>query len=236
MDIKALRFEGRFSIAPNCLGYCGREEAGEKLRDCVINGNCSGVEEELKKFIVLYPYLKTIARITKLPVFSFPVIESYWLGNDLLKKVKKEHYGLLLENFKKQGVPDWLIKELMDRRPKKFIPNHLFQVLHVGVGRASDGVVPFNLESINNCMIRWGEVIKINNKKAEIKLNSLIKNVNKYSLKKENIVLPVDVKFVQNLKIKDSVAIHWNMIIKKLTIEEKEKLLFWTDEVINSLS
>ena len=234
MDIKALRFEGRFSIAPNCLGYCGREEAGGKLKECVINGNCLGIEEELKKFIVLYPYLKTISEITKLPTFSYPVIESYWLGNDLLKKVKDKHYGLLLENFKKQGVPEWLIKELADRKPKKFIPNHLFQVLHVGVGKASDGVVPFNLKSINSCMIRWGEVKEIKNKKATIALNSL-KNKSAESLvfKKETLLYSND--FVPNLKVKDIVAVHWNMIIKKLTGEEKEKLSFWTDEVIKNL-
>lgn len=235
MDLKALRFEGRFSIAPNCLGYCGREEAGEKLKDCVVNGNCHGVEKELKKFIVLYPYLKTISEITKLPIFSYPVIESYWLGNDLLKKVKQEHYELLLKNFKKQGVPEWLIKELKERKPKKFIPSHLFQVLHVGVGRASDGVVPFNLESINNCMIRWGEVIEIKNGKAKISINSLKSKSSKdLVLKKETFTY--ESNFVPNLKVKDIVAVHWNMIIKKLTEEEKGKLSFWTNEVINGLA
>ena len=41
-----------------------------------------------------------------------------------------------------------MIDELRESPPKKFIPTHLFQVLHVGVGKAS-GSVEFNLETIN---------------------------------------------------------------------------------------
>ncbi len=181
MDIKALQLEARFSLPPNSLGYCGKDSASEKFKECIIHGKCKEVGEEVKHFIVLYPYLKTIAGITKLPVFSYEVIESYWIGNDLLKKAKPEHYAFLLKNFEKQGVPDFFVKELQQKPPKVFIPNHLFQVLHVGVGRAS-GAVPFNLESINNCMIRWGEVVKIQNEKAVINLHSLdvLENSKKY--------------------------------------------------------
>jgi hypothetical protein len=81
---------------------------------------------------------------------------------------------MLLRYFKKQGVPDFFIDELKMKQPEIFIPNHLFQVLHIGVGKAS-GVVPFNLKSINNCMIRWGKVKKISQNKATISLNSLEK-------------------------------------------------------------
>jgi hypothetical protein len=242
MDIKALRLEGRFSLAPNCLGYCGKESARKKLRDCTINGNCRGVEKELKDFIVLYPYLKTISQVTKLPIFSYKVIESYWFGSNLLKKIKNEHYDLLLSNFKKQGVPSWLIKELKEKKPIKFIPNHLFQVLHVGVGRASASV-PYDLKSINNCMIRWGKVEKINpstslrtgKRKATIILNSLKDKLGK-SLALKKVTLPIDVGFTPKLKVGDIVAVHWGMIIKTLTQGEVKKVSFWTKEVLKSLT
>jgi hypothetical protein len=236
MDIKALRFEGRFSLAPNCLGYCGKESARKKLRDCTVNGNCRGVEKEFKDFIVLYPYLKTISQVTKLPIFSYKVIESYWFGSNLLNKIKNEHYELLLNNFKKQGVPNWLIKELKEKKPIKFIPNHLFQVLHVGVGRASASV-PYDLKSINNCMIRWGKVtsLRTGERKATINLNSL-KDKSGKSLVLKKITLPIDVNFTPGLKSGDIVAVHWGMVIKILTKEEVKKVSFWTKEVLKSLS
>ncbi|MBU3979666.1 hypothetical protein KKF69_08485 [Patescibacteria group bacterium] len=262
MDIKALQLEARFSLPPNSLGYCGKDSAAEKFKECIIHGKCKDVEEELKHFIVLYPYLETIAEIANLPVFSYEVIESYWIGSDLLKKVKPEDYDLLLKNFKKQGVPDSFIKELQQKPPKVFIPNHLFQVLHVGVGRAS-GAVPFNLKSINNCMIRWGEVVKLIDGKAIINLHSLhrfnpsqpplirggaqisppdkgesegvsiARNDNKeYALVVKKEAIPLDHELVPGLKTGDIVAAHWNMVVKILTKQEEDNLLFWVKEIL----
>ncbi|MCL4378704.1 MAG: DUF6390 family protein, partial [Actinobacteria bacterium] len=224
MDIKALQLECRFSLAPNSLGYCGQNTAPAKFRECIIDGKCTGVKREVSKFIVLYPYLKTIAKITNLPIFSHKVIESYWIGNELLKKAKVEHYNLLLENFRIQGVPDFFIDELKQKPPKVFIPSHLFQVIHVGVGKASNAV-PFNLESINQCMIRWGKVERIKDNKLEINLNSLKQGNKNYQLTTNKESLPFDSKILPNLKNGDTVAVHWNMAIKILTKDEEKKTL-----------
>src|SRR5664279_4791369 len=148
MDKRALQLESRFSLPPNSLGYCGQNTAAAKFKQCIIDGQCDEVGQEVTKFIVLHPYLKTLAEITGQPMLSYPVIESYWIG------------------------PDLLIDELAQKKPKKFIPSHLFQVLHVGVGRAS-GSVPFNIQTINNCMIRWGKVNKIKEDKVQVHLYSL---------------------------------------------------------------
>lgn len=167
MDTKALQLCARFAMSPNQLGYCGRETAGAKFKKCIKDGICNGIGEEIEKFIVLNPYLETIAKILNKNKFSYDVIEAYIFGNDELKKIKNSGYNLLLENFSKQGVPDWLVDDLKNHPPKKFIPTHLFQVLHVGVGRAS-GSVPFNQETIDNCMVsvrngaayHWGKRFK----------------------------------------------------------------------------
>lgn len=235
MNKKALQLASRFCLPPNSLGYCGKNTAVSKFKKCIINGDCENVEEEVGKFIVLHPYLKTISQITGLPKFSYKVIESYWIGNDLLKKTKLEHYDLLLKNFKKQGVPDFFLEELKQKFPKKFIPNHLFQVLHIGVGKAS-GAVPFNLESINNCMIRWGKVKKIKNNQATIILNSIEQDKTVYKLTIKNGDVLFDKKIVENLKVGKSVAVHWNMIIKILTKNEEKDVIYWTNKILESIS
>jgi len=240
MDIAALQLAVRFSLVPNELGYCGQDSAGKKFKRCIIKGDCRGIEEEICRFIVLYPYLKTLAKITGLPPFSYPVVESYWLGNEKLKKAKPEHYDLLLENFAKQGVPDWLIKELRKKRPKVFIPTHLFQVLRVGVGRAS-GSVPFNLDSINQCMIRWGVVTKIRNSKSEIRnlvtarLNSLRKKGKTYEVTLRTETLRFEPEFLPGLRVGDSIACHWGWAVKILTAREEKNLSFWIKEVLKAL-
>lgn len=236
MKDSALQLESRFSLSPNSLGYCGKKSATAKFKTCIISGKCDGVKNELKNFIVLYPYLKTLSKIIGKPFSSYPVIESYWLGSDELNKAKQKDYLLLLENFKKQGVPDFFVEELKLKKPKKFIPSHLFHVLYVGVGKAS-GAVPFNLSSINNCMIRWGTVKSLSKKEAVVNLNSLkFKKPSAYSLTQIRTTIPFDPKFTPDLKVEDTVAVHWNMIIKILTQTEEKNLAFWTSKVLGLFS
>ena len=102
------------------------------------------------------------------------------------------------EGFDK--VANFFVEELKEKLPEKFIPSHLFQVLHVGVGRAS-GAVPFNTKTINNCMIRWGKVKRLTQTKATIKLNSLTTNrKNQYKLIKIEETVPYDNRLKNNLK------------------------------------
>ncbi|EKD99894.1 MAG: hypothetical protein ACD_22C00142G0005 [uncultured bacterium] len=229
--IDALKFVSRFSLPPNSLGYCGRKSGPVALKNCIIKGRCGKVEEELSRFIVLNPYLKTLSAITKLPPFDYKVVESYWLGNNQLNKAKAKHYSLLLENFIKQGVPKALVEELKLTPPKEFIPTHLFQILHVGIGRVKNSIT-YNLASINQCMIRWGRVQKIETDKIVIKLNSLKETKKGYRITLLTEILTCGTELVPELKKGDVVAVHWGQIIKILTKEEVEKITFWTKKVL----
>ncbi|MFC1653840.1 DUF6390 family protein [Patescibacteria group bacterium] len=220
------------ALKPNELGYCGRDSAPAKFRRCIMGGDCEGVSEEVEKFIVLNPYIKTIATVTGKDKFSYEVLEAYWFGNDLLDDIDLKHYGILLGNLQKQGVPQFLIDEIRRKKPSSFVPIHLFNILHVGVGRAS-GSVPFNLESINNCMVRWGEVLKIENEEVLVGLRSLNK-------KKEVVVEKVKQKhsidLVGSLRKGDKVLCHWGWVAKKTNPEEVERISFWTKKLLESLA
>lgn len=240
--IEALQLAARFALPPNSLGYCGRDSAPERFKSCISNSDCAGVETEIEKFIVLHPYLKTISELTGKSKFSYDVIESYCIGNDLLvdlnksldNKVNKNGYDLLMDNFLEQGVPEWFVAELKDQKPKEFIPTHLFQVLYVGVGRAS-GSVPFNLETINNCMIRWGEVIDITGQQVQANLKSLEVVNNKYKLVNKEAQAMYNSQITPNLVKGDLVAVHWKQVIIKPSSNQLEKLVYWTEKVIESI-
>lgn len=236
MKDSSLKLASRFSLTPNSLGYCGKKSAAAKFKKCIINNKCDGVKEELSNFIVLFPYLKTLSKILKQPFSSYQVIESYWLGNAGLKKAKQKDYFLLLDNFVKQGVPDFFIKGLKAKKPKQFIPHHLFHVLFIGVGRISQAV-PFNLNSINNCMIRWGKIRKLFQKKAIVNLNSLKSNKKKsYTLTKIKTLIPFNPKFTPGLKVGNTVAAHWGLIVKLLSRNEERNLQFWSAKVCQLFS
>ncbi len=231
MDTKALKLAARFSLAPNILGYCGRKNAFKIFKDCIINSKCNAVKRELESFIVLDPYLETLSKITGYDKFSYSNIEAYWLGNKNLKKAKEKDYKLLISNFRKKKVPEFFLKELKSKVPKKFIPFHLFQVLYIGVGKAS-GSVPYNMDSINNCMVRWGKVEKKEKDYLTINLNSLMKRGKKYNLILKKGRYTYRPEFLPNLKLGDTVAVHWREVVKKLTKEEVRKIEYWTKQVI----
>ncbi|KKT77824.1 MAG: hypothetical protein UW73_C0011G0023 [Microgenomates group bacterium GW2011_GWB1_44_8] len=237
MDTAALQLGARFALGPNQLGYCGRGTAPEKFKRCLTTGNCAGVKEEFSKFIVFYPYLRTLSYLTKLDRYSYPVMEAYWLGNDQLKKANTDHYEILISYFSRQGVPGWLINELKNKKPKVFIPFHLFQTLHVGVGRASSAV-PFNLESINNCMVKWGTLLKVNGKQKQVsvRLNMLEKSQDaKYKLIQSDQVVSFSPALIGELKKGDMVAVHWKMVAKKLKSNEVANLSLWTRKVLETV-
>lgn len=228
----ALQLASRFSMPPNSLGYCGKETAGARFQDCIKTGNCANVEEELSKFIVLHPYLKMMGQVTGLSKFDYKIIEGYWLGNSILRQFKAKDYSLLLECFLEQGVPQNFVDDLRKNPPKKFIPTHLFQVLYVGVGKAS-GAVPFNLESINNCMIRWGEVSGVGEKEAEVELNTIDIVDNKYTLKLVKETIPIDRSITPDICIDATIITHWKQTIKVLTEKETKQIAYWTKKVID---
>ena len=238
MDLHALQLGSRFALGPNQLGYCGHGSAPEKFKDCVIRGNSKGVSPEFRNFIVLTPYLKTLSAITHQSFLSYPVFEAYWLGNSQLKKAQPYHYPLLMDNFAKQGVPPWLITELRSKTPKEFIPFHLFQILHVGVGRASSAV-PFNLKSINNCMIRWGPVLSVNPQRQTLKVNlaSLKKDKSgRYLLTRLTETASYLPGFLPHPKAGQTVAVHWGTAAKVLTAREEKNLSYWTGRVLRPVT
>lgn len=232
MNTHALQLCSGFAYSPNSLGYCGTKAAQDAFRNCLTRNECGRVESEIKHFLVLYPYLKTIAQATGYDEFSPEVIEAYWLGGDLLKKVTVDDYFNLIENFKAQGVPSFLLHEMEKNIPKQFIPIHLFNILHVGVGRATMSV-PFTLNSINNCMIRWGKVIEVDDDRATVKLVHLNEN---YQLTKKKIPQSVDQSLCGTILKNDTVLAHWGSVVKKSSSTEIQSLLYWTKKLLSTVS
>lgn len=254
IEIEALQLAGRFAMPPNSMGFCGRDSAPERFKRCIKTGECDFVADEITKFIVLHPYIKTIAQLTNRSKFEHKVVESYCFGNDLLNEIPESGYDLLMDNFEEQGVPKWFVDEIREKKPKKFIPTHLFQVLHVGVGKVS-GTVPFNLNSVNNCMIRWGKVLEvgsdtsiigentldINNFNPSVpsiivELNSLKKDSSGLSIHTETTRANYNLDITPNIRVGSTVAVHWSQTIKEITCEESLKLKKWSKKVIKEIN
>jgi len=233
MNRDALQLLSRFAFSPNQLGYCGLDSASQNFTKCVISGNCDHVTEEIPHFKGLNPYLKTIAQLTNLDIFDYQVIEAYWLGNELLSQFKPSDYDILIKNFQEQGLPEVFIEDVSSNKPNTFIPLHLFNILHIGVGKIT-GSVATTIDSINNCMIRWGEITKIENNNLTVDLNQ-IKISQQYDL--ETVTQSFDFlpEWLPDLKTGDTIAVHWKWPTKILTTQETKNLSHWTNQLLKAL-
>lgn len=231
VDSKALELISRFAYCPNNLGFCGLESAGKKFVDCVSEGRCEGVAEELPEFKVLHPYLQMIAEVTGKHWLDYEVAEAYWLGNDLLEEFGDEHYDVLMDWFLKQGLPDFFVEEVRNERPKTFIPVHLFNILHVGVGRVTASVER-NLENINQCMVRWGEVTKVEDEQVTVELHSL---VTESEIGVSSVTVDYMPEFLPEVGLGDIVALHWKAAVMRLDEGQVENLEKWTRRLVEGL-
>jgi hypothetical protein len=215
----------RYSFITNKLRYCGPEHAHYAFLEYLKEPN-KKLKEKIKshitKFEGLYSYLRAIADKNNLDMFDYKVIEAYWLGNKLLDKFNDDDMKDIIMDLTRRGLPESYAKKLIKNIPEGFSPHHSFNVIYVGVGKVT-GSVPTNIENINNCLIRTGEIISLSLNTAMIKHRPYIaddKLHNPLERIDEFDYLPEFGLF----KPGETVSLHWNFVVGKLNKEQKDNL------------
>lgn len=235
-----VRLAALFSYMPNRLNYCGPKDASKLFYDYLKNkGSKEKVKELLVKFEALYPYLKIIAEENNKDPFDYDVVEAYWLGNKLADLDKRAAIRLV-EMLNKRGLVDSIAKNLIKRLEslEEIISlTHLFNVLFVGVG-AVTGKVPTVIENMDKCRVSYGVVCEIHDSYLIINYNRLKEHDNEYSIDKnvEKIKVNYNKKLLNDLNKGDTVAVHWESAVKKLSLKELNNLKTYTQKVIELIS
>jgi len=201
-----------------------------------------GLNELLGDFAVMYPYLKLIADENEIAdPFSEEVVEAYWIGNELLEKVKlKKFWDHLMEKqelkkrFKKKDLK-WIIGKV----PIGAKVHHSFHVFNVW-NRTGHEAKPHTVETMDNCRISWGKVIDKKKNMIKAKTQEVVYKKGKLSLK-EGVIKDVswrlgDKSFVKGLKKGDLITIHWGWVCEKVNkkqIENLEKYTKWHLKLAN---
>jgi hypothetical protein len=235
---KGLELAARFSSITNKLRYCGPKDAyidfykllkGEKYdREKIVN--------HFKKYEGLYVYLDRISKKHNLDLLDYKVIESYWLGNELLDDFTKKDFNEIIKGLVTRGLPNSYAEDAIKRLPQGMNPIHSFNVLFIGVGRTS-GTVPTNIITMNKCIVSVGVVLKITKRQ-------LITHVRQLKILKGELVFSEpEVKYMEyiqeflpGLKVKDKIAIHWDFACKILTRREETNLRKYTQNNIDALN
>jgi Family of unknown function (DUF6390) len=157
----ALRF-ARFAVPPNGRGYCGppREDdlAAYRAEELAVD---AGLGELAAGFEGAWPYLELLAGAagTDDPLDD-RVVEAYWIGNDLCRRVTATDWGNhLVDRFGSRAGRD--IERVTAGVGGTAVPHHAFHVFcvypWVGLLRQGRGGAE-PLRVLRDCHVSWGTV------------------------------------------------------------------------------
>lgn len=177
-------------------------------------------EEILEQFRVLFPYLSLIGKANGLEPFSQKVVEAYFIGNKLLKRVSPKEASKTISQIYSQDI-------LLG---KDFFPHHNWHLLIV-LPQVQRAKLPLSL--FNFCLIRLARVeevakdkIRVRSQRLEIEEGKLKINWRGEDLSKERVL-------IEEIKTKEMVALHWQYICAKLKPREVHYLESYTSQALN---
>jgi len=211
----------RYAYPPNELGYCGPGDASVLLgRDSV--GAEQQIARHARQFEGAWPYLEIIASAAQIAdPLDARVVEAYWIGNELLDTVDPASLvAQLQERFVGQVGASW----------EPGLPHHSFHVFAVypwvGLLRRG-GANDVALSVLEQCRIRWGEVITVEGERIRVRSRPLVLRdglLGLGSLREETAAWSVDGSSLlaveagsPQVSVGDHVAMHWDWVCDVLT-------------------
>ncbi len=220
----------RYAFMPNHLGYCGGDDTEVLFEHATEGRSDNRLAPLLAKFSGALPYLRTIAAGNGIAdPFDHRVVDSYWLGNDLLSQVEAADLNRsLAERFGAQLTPA-LRDQLMRKAPQGVKPYHLFHVVDVYRHLESDEV---GMAAMENCRVSWGRVTAVEGVSLVVRRQPLVLRDQKLVLDEPRLE-PVqrtvfDRGFVDDVVVGQWVSIHWGWACEILDDRRRADLERWT--------
>ena len=221
----------RYAFMPNRLGYCG-EDANNSLFEYGLSGVVdNGLRELAETFEGAFPYLRLIADCNGFEdPLAYPVVEAYWLGNNLLDHVEMAPlYSNLQDRFSpRMTMSDW--RWLSAKPNDGSRPHHSFHVLEIfpRVGLLRDGAADRVVETMGNCLIRWGKVLEVLGSQLIVEAPRLEMQEGKLVLgspQTQSVAHTYDGRgFLDGVGRGDWVSLHWGWACEKLSTRQRANL------------
>lgn len=191
------------------------------------------VKKRLESFYGLYAYLKLIARCNHLKPFDYKVVEAYWLGNELLRRVpRKEIAKTILRDLSAPGLlPRTRAVLIAAGIPKNSVPHHSFHVLYVKF--ITKKLAP-TVENVDSCIVKWGKVTRVRGALVVVNSVKLVKKKSGFSLKPARLFLTKGIGF--DGKKGDLISIHWSTAVERLSERQAKNLKHYTLQNIKAVN
>ena len=224
----------RYAYAPNDLGYCGPAESAALLELGSTGQTDADVVAIARRFSGAWPYAALLAELVGIAdPLDDKVMRAYWTGGALLDEVDAATFGVkLLELISSKAGHYWghLTPELLDEAA----PTHGFHVFGVYPWTRLLGELPGQaLHVLDNCRIRWGEVLGVDGAHVIVSSRRLAWGGAQLALAAPtNERVRFDYggrRFVETPEIGDCLSLHWDTVCERLTPDQRAYLERSTD-------
>lgn len=227
--MSGLKIAALYSFPAGRFGLCGMgEEASHEIFHFLIGEKVSKIKKILKTFKEALFYYQLIAKENKIKdYFDEKVVRAYWIGNELLERVK-------IESLKKMVKEKLKNPKLAKVLPDFAKPHHSFHVLVAGPMR-KDLEMTEGMKDL--CKISWGKVLKIPNSKLNlqeiiVEYQPLLKEREWFLGKPTKRKIFWQKRILPKLKVGDLISFHWDFVLEKLSENEAKILKKYTQQAI----
>lgn len=231
---RGLQLFTRYAYPPNELGFCGMEDH-RALLDYGTSGVVDdGLGELARGFTGPWPYLTMMAgELGVEDPFDERLVEAYWIGNDLLRRVSTESFGRTVEEyFRPRSGPNNF--SLLAEGIPTGVPHHSFHVFGVypWVGLLQSGRTDEPLEQLDRCRIRWGQVVAVHGDEVSVRFRPLEWDGTRLSLGAQEIETVTrgleGQRLIEDLTEGDWVSMHWHWICDRLDARQLRNLRYYS--------
>jgi hydrogenase maturation factor len=229
--MSGLKIAALYSFPPGRFGLCGMgEESAHQIFDFLLGEKVPKIKEILESFEGSLFYYRLIAKENKISdYFDERVIRAYWIGNELLEKVRiSKLKELVVKKFKKQ--------KLAKKLPENSKPHHSFHVLVAGPMK-KDLIMTEGMRDL--CKVSWGKVLKIEDCKMQIanlivEYQPILKEKKWFLGKQTKRKIFWFKRILPKVKVGDFVSFHWDLALEKLSETDLRNLKKYTEISVQS--
>ena len=213
----------RYAYPPNSLGYCGADETRTLLEYGAAQESDGGLAELARTFEGAWPYLALIASANEIAdPLDRRVVEAYWVGNALLRRVRPDTLGRHVEDrFAGRIGRSW--HRLLDAVGAGAVPHHSFHVFAVypWLGLMRTGVVEQPLHVLDQCRTTPAVVQSVDGDRLRVLAPGLVWDGRYLALgpwaSREVRWRDDGLSLVSAAKPGEWVSIHWDFVCDRLT-------------------
>ncbi len=213
----------RYAYPPNSLDLCGPSESAGLWQAAVQGTDLDYLSHLASQFEGAWPYLQMIAAANGIDdPLDARVVESYWLGNELSLRVPLTTLARSLEErFAWRAGRSW--DALVAAAVAGGVAHHSFHVFAVypWLGLLRAGREGPAMDVLDNCRIRPGRLVALEGDQALVSSRPLrfLGSRLEFGATRTELVRyrRDDHGLVDDLRVGDAVALHWDWICDRLS-------------------